>query len=107
MSLPPEAKKAYGLVSAVGAKLGEKARDEPDILSAIRQAPDLAAFRALVRRHAAGRVPDAVLAAFLDAAVSEADWTVWRARLLLQAKMTREGASPAPGHEAGRGVGKP
>lgn len=103
----PETRKAYGLVSAVGARLGERARDAPDILARIRGAPDVGAFRASVREHVAGRLPDAVLAQFLDEVVTDADWTQWRARLLLQAKMTRDNAKPAPGHEAGRGVGRP
>ena len=107
MSLPPDAKKAYGMVSAVGTRLGEKAKTDPAILDAVRATPDAPSFRALVRAHVAGTLPDAVLDAFLDGAVTEADWLQWRARLLLQAKMTAQGGKPAPGHEAGRGVGKP
>lgn len=107
MSLPPEAKKAYGIVSAVGTRIGEKARESPAILDEIRAAPDIEAFRAAVRAHAEGRLPEAVLAQFLQQVVQDADWTQWRARLLVQAKLTREGGKPAPGHEAGRGVGGP
>lgn len=104
MSLPPDVKKAYGLVAAVGTRIGERARDEPSVIDELRAAPDAATFRATVRRLAEGRVPDAVLTNFLDAAVTDADWDKWRARLLLQAKMTRDGGKPAPGHESGRGV---
>lgn len=107
MSLPPEAKKAYGIVSAIGTKLGEKARDEPTLIEEIRATPTIEDFRARVRHHAGGRVPDTLLAQFLDSVVTDADWVQWRARLLLQAKLIREGGKPAPGHEAGRGVGKP
>lgn len=95
------------MVSAVGTRIGEKARDAPEILAEIRGAPDAAAFRAAVRAHAEGRLPPAVLDTFLAEVVKDDDWTQWRARLLLQAKMTREGGKPAPGHEQGRGVGKP
>ena len=107
MSLPPDAKKAYGLVSAVGTRVGERAREEPALLDAIRAAPDITAFRSLVRGAVGDRLPDAVLASFLDAAVTDADWTQWRARLLLQAKMTRDGGTRAAGHEQGKGIGRP
>ena len=60
-----------------------------------------------MRRLVAGRVPDALLASFVDTIITDADWAIWRSRLLLQVKMVRDGAAPAPGHEKGRGVGKP
>lgn len=97
-----EAKKAYGLVTALGTKLGERARDEPALLADLRATPDVEAFRALVRAKAEGRVPPVVLDAFLGEVVTAEDWVVWRSRLLLHAKMAREGGKPAPGHEAGR-----
>lgn len=100
-------KKAYGIVTALGTRLGERARTEPDLDKRLRAAPDRAAFEALVREAAAGRVPDALLDAFAREVLTDADWAQWRARLLLQLKMTRDGGKPAPGHEAGRGVGKP
>jgi hypothetical protein len=106
VSLPPDAKKAYGLVSAIGTKLGERARDEPALVDALRAAPDAPAFRALVREKAEGRVPPAVLDGFL-AVVRDDDWLPWRSRLLLQVKLVRDGGRPAPGHEAGKGVGRP
>ncbi len=107
MSLPPDVKKAYGLVSAVGTKVGERARDEPTLLDAIRATRDIAAFRALVREKTAGALPEAVLSNFLDAAVRDEDWTQWRARLLVQAKMVRDGGTRAAGHEEGKGIGRP
>lgn len=107
MSLPPEAKRAYGLVAAIGTRLGERAREEPDVVDKLRATPDVAAFRATVRLLAQGRVPDAVLAQFLDASVTDADWEKWRARLLVQVKMVRDGNAPAKGHEQGKGVGRP
>jgi hypothetical protein len=106
MSLPPDAKKAYGFVSALGTKLGERARAEPALVEAIRAAPDLGSFRALVQAKATGLVPPVVVEGFF-AVVRDEDWTQWRSRLLLQVKLTRDGGKPAPGHETGRGVGKP
>lgn len=99
-----ETKKAYGVVTALGTKLGERARTDETLLGRIRQAPDPAAFRALVESEAAGLVPAAVVALFFDEVVTAADWVQWRARLLLQAKLARDGGKPAPGHEAGKGV---
>lgn len=97
-----ETKKAFGLVTALGTKLGERARGEPALLDELRATTEAAGFRALVREKAEGLVPPALVATFLDEVVREEDWLLWRSRLLLQAKMVREGGKPAPGHEAGR-----
>lgn len=97
-----EPKKAYGLVTALGTRLGERAREDTALPEEIRAAPDLEAFRGIVRAKAEGRVPPAVLDAFLTEVVTEADWVLWRSRLLLQLKMVRDGGRPAPGHEAGK-----
>lgn len=102
-----EPKKAFGLVTALGTKLGERARDEPDLLSDVRATPDADAFRDLVRRKTEGLVPPTLVDAFTREVVADADWQQWRSRLLLQAKMVRDGGKPMPGHEKGRGVGKP
>ena len=102
-----DARKAYGLVTALGTKLGERARGEPALIADLRAAPDAEAFRGLVREKAAGLVPPAVLDAFLGEVVTDAEWVLWRSRLLLQAKMARDGGKPAPGHEGGKGVGRP
>lgn len=102
-----ETKKAYGILAAVGARLGERARAERDVLQRLRAPEDADAFRLAVRLLAEGRVPDAVLRAFVEEVVTDADWEKWRARLLVQAKMARDGGRPAPGHESGRGVGRP
>lgn len=99
-----ETKKAYGVVTALGAKLGERAKSDETLLARVRAAPDLPTFAALVRAEVAGLVPDALISAFFGEVVTEGDWVQWRARLLLQMKLTREGGKPAPGHEAGRGV---
>lgn len=99
-----ETKKAYGVVTALGTKLGERAKTDEALLARIRAAPDLAAFRALVTQEAAGLVPDALVSTFFAEVVKEGDWPQWRARLLLQMKLVREGGKPAPGHESGRGV---
>lgn len=102
-----DVKRAYGIVTAIGTKLGERARDEPHLDAVLRATPDAAAFRAKVRELAAGLVPDALLAQFVDEVVTDADWQAWRSRLLLQLKMVRDGGKPAPGHEKGKGVGRP
>lgn len=102
-----ETKKAYGIVTALGTKLGERARSEAEILDRIRAAPDIAAFRALVQELASGLVPPALVASFLTDVLTEADWVQWRSRLLLQMKLTRDGKARVPGHETGRGVGRP
>ena len=102
-----ETKKAYGVVTALGTKLGEKARTDTDLVDRVRGTPDIAAFREIVRASSEGLVPAALVATFLDDVVSEADWVQWRSRLLLQMKLARDGGKPAPGHESGRGVGKP
>jgi len=99
-----DAKKAYGLVTALGTKLGERARDDPAVVERLKAAGDAAAFRAEVRALADGLVPDLLLRQFVDDVVADADWLQWRSRLVLQAKMVRDGGRPAPGHEAGRGV---
>jgi len=106
MSLPQDAKKAYGLVTAVGTKLGERARSESGLLDALRAAPDLTAFAGLVRARCEGALAPALVESYL-ALLTEADWRQWRSRLILQAKLARDGGKPAPGHEQGRGVGKP
>ena len=97
-----EPKKAYGLVTALGTRLGERARTEPGLPDELRAAPDLDAFRGLLRARAEGLVPPAVLSSFLDEALTPQDWVLWRSRLLIQLKMVRDGGKPAPGHEAGR-----
>lgn len=99
-----DAKKAYGIVTALGTKLGERARHEPAILDALRATKDLAAFRALTAELVEGRLPTGLVEGFFTDVVTEADWVQWRARLLLQAKLVRDGGRPAPGHEGGRGV---
>lgn len=101
-----EPKKAYGIVTALGTKLGERAREEPELDRALRSAPDLAAFGALLREKTAGLLPPALVDQFLGDVVKPDDWVQWRARLLLQLKLVRDGGAPAPGHEAGRGVGR-
>lgn len=106
VSLPPDVKKAYGLVMGVGAKLGERARAEDDLLPAVGAAPDAESFRSLVRAKSEGFAPPALVESFL-ALVRDDDWQAWRSRLLLQAKLSKEGGKPAPGHEQGRGVGRP
>lgn len=103
----PKQRKAYGMVTALGTKLAGRAKADPTLVPRIRETPDLDAFRALVRHEAAGLVPPALVDAFLDEAVTDADWVQWRARLLIQVKMVLAGEKPAPGHEAGRGVGRP
>ena len=102
-----ETKKAYGVVTALGTKLGERAREEPGLDAELRRAPDLDAFRDLVRAKAEDRAPPAIVALFLDEVLTPEDWTLWRSRLLLQLKMVRDGGKPAAGHESGRGVGRP
>lgn len=99
-----ETKKAYGVVTALGTKLGERAKEDDALLARVRAAPDVSAFRAIVEHESAGLVPNALVTSFLSEVVTEADWVQWRARLLLQMKLTREGGKPAPGHEAGKGV---
>lgn len=99
-----EQKKAYGVVTALGTKLGEKARGATDLLERIRATADRAAFADLVRVESEGLVPAALVGTFLDEVVTDADWVQWRARLLLQMKLARDGGKPAPGHESGRGV---
>lgn len=102
-----ETKKAYGIVTALGTKLGERARTQVDLLDRLRATPDVDSFRAMVRDAAAGLLPGALIAAFTDEVVTPADWVQWRSRLLIQMKLAREGGKPAPGHEQGRGVGRP
>lgn len=103
-----ELKRAYGVLAAIGTRLGERARTESDVLDNLRSAQDAEAFRVVVRALAEGRVPPAVLDGFVQEVVTEKDWTQWRARLLVQVKMVRDGGKPAPGHEgAGKGVGRP
>jgi len=101
-----ETKKAYGVVTALGTKLGEKARAEPDLVDRVRATADIAAFRDIIRVSSEGLVPAALVATFLAEVVSDADWVQWRSRLLLQMKLARDGGKPAPGHESGRGVGR-
>jgi hypothetical protein len=107
MSHPPDVKKQYGIVSAIGTKVGEKARSRPDLIAAIRATSGLDEFRAKVREVCTDVVPPALLTTFLDDIVKEADWQQWRSRLLLQAKMVRDGAKPAEDHRSGKGVGGP
>ena len=94
-------------MTAIGTKLGELAKTDPDAIARVRAAPDLAAFRTLVRETCAATTPPALLATFLDDITKEEDWTQWRSRLLLQAKLVRDGQKPAEDHRSGRGVGGP
>lgn len=94
-----ELKKAYGLVTAVGTKLGEKAREDATVVECLRGAGDADAFRITVRLLAEDLLPAAVLRAFLEDVVDDEGWEKWRARLVLQVKMVRDGGKPAPGHE--------
>lgn len=102
-----DVRKAYGLVAAVGTRLGEQARDDDALIPRVRATADADAFRALVRERVAGALPDAVVASFLDDVVTPEDWRQWKSRLLIQMRMTKEGGKPAPGHEKGKGVGRP
>lgn len=101
-----ETKKAYGVVTAIGSKLGERAKSDETLLQGLRATSDITAFRALVRSAADGILPAPLVESFLSEVVTEADWVQWRARLVIQIKLTKEGGKPAPGHEAGRGVGR-
>lgn len=102
-----DVKKAYGILSAVGAKIGERAKTEPDIVTKLRAAADPAALRSVVQSLAGGLVPEALLTSFVEQVVTDAEWDKWKARLLVQVKMVRDGARPAAGHEGGKGVGRP
>lgn len=102
-----ETKKAYGIVTAIGTKLGEKARAEKDLLDRIRATNDIDSFRTVVRAAAEGLLPPAVLSGFLEEVATPTDWIQWRSRLLIQMKLARDGGKPAPGHEQGKGVGRP
>lgn len=106
MSHPPDVKKQYGIVTAIGTKVGERARSEPGLIEQIRAAADLPSFQAIVRR-AATTAPPALVEQFLGTIVTQADWVQWRSRLLLQAKMVRDGQKPAEDHRSGKGVGGP
>lgn len=99
-----ETKKAYGVVTALGTRLGERAKTDPGLIERVRAAPDVEAFRAVVTALSEGLVPPALVASFLHEVVTATDWVQWRSRLLLQIKLVREGGKPAPGHEAGRGI---
>lgn len=100
-------RKAYGMVTAIGTKLAERAKADDTLVPRIRATPGREAFTALVRHESAGLLPPALVETFLTEVVTESDWIVWRSRLLIQIKMVVAGAKPAPGHEAGRGVGRP
>lgn len=103
-----EVKRAYGVLAAIGTRLGERARTEPTVVDQLRAPQDADAFRLVVRALVEGRVPPAVLDGFVNEVVTSDDWEKWRARLLVQVKMTRDGGKPAPGHEqGGKGVGRP
>lgn len=101
-----ETKKAYGLVTALGTKLGERARGDATVVERVKGAGDADAFRLTVRLLAEGLVPEALTKTFVEEVVRDEDWEKWRARLVLQMKMVRDGGKPAPGHEAGKGVRK-
>lgn len=101
-----DVKKAYGLLAAVGTKLGERARTDEGLLARVRETTNAAEFRAKVRESTQGLLPDALVATFLDEVVAETDWILWRSRLLIQMRMVRDGKSPAKGHEGGKGVGR-
>lgn len=101
-----ETKKAYGIVTALGTKLGEKAKADPALLERVRATTSADELRAIVRTIAQGLLPEALIVTFTDDVVTPADWLQWRSRLLLQMKLTAEGKARAPGHETGKGVRK-
>lgn len=94
-------------MTAIGTKLGERARTDAKVLEQLRASPDADSFRLTVRLLSDGVVPDALVKLFVEEAVADEDWEKWRARLVLQVKMARDGGKPAPGHEQGKGVGRP
>ena len=103
-----DARKAYGALAAIGTRIGERARTSgEDLRVPLRATTDAAAFRAGVRSLLGDALPAAVVDPFLDEVVTDADWTLWKSRLLIQVRMTMEGRKPAPGHEKGKGVGRP
>ncbi|MFA5860640.1 MAG: hypothetical protein WDA16_02990 [Candidatus Thermoplasmatota archaeon] len=102
-----DVKKAYGILSAVGSKLGERARTDSEVVTKLRATADAAEFRSIVKSLASSLVPDALVTSFVEQVVTDADWDKWKARLLVQVKMVRDGAKRAPGHEAGKGVARP
>lgn len=94
-------------MSAVGTKLGEKARGDATVVERLRGAGDADAFRITVRLLAEGLLPEAVLRSFLEDVIDDEGWEKWRARLVLQVKMVRDGGKPAPGHESKGGPTRP
>lgn len=94
-------------MTAIGTKLGERARTEPGLDTALRAAPTRAAFEEALRARTEGLLAPALVESFLRDVLTDADWVQWRSRVLLQLKMVRDGAKPAPGHDAGKGVGRP
>lgn len=76
-------------------------------MPSLRAANDIDKFRALVRASVEGLVPASLVETFLADVLTDTDWVQWRARLLIQIRLSKEGGKPAPGHEAGRGVRRP
>jgi len=104
-----DTRKAYGVVTALGNELGARAKTDDTLLRSLRATTEAAATRAFLTEQAPPRLPAAVLTAFLDETMTPDGWKTWRARILVQAKMVRDGGSPAAGHEGGGGpgVGRP
>lgn len=94
-------KKAFGVVTAAGKRIGEAARDgDASALDAVRAAQDASALVAVLREKSG--LPGGLLDAFAEWAASQ-PFAKLRAQVVLQSKMHAEGKRPAPGHEAGRG----
>lgn len=98
MSHSADVKRAYGLVTAVGTAVGERAKADPAVLEQVRGTQSLEELTRILGELVEGSKSAAVLPLFLPL-LTEEEWKVWRARILLQAKMVRDDGKPAPGHE--------
>lgn len=92
-------RKLYGVVSALGKRLGDAEREGGDVLPKLRAAESREALVAAIREAETG-LPEKMLDGFFDA-LTEENWSQWKARIVLQTKMVATGEKPAPGHEAG------
>lgn len=97
-------RKAYGVISALGKAIGERARaGDVAALEALRATWDRESF-GLFLEALQTSLPPALVADFV-ATVTDETWSKTKAKIVLQAKMVAEGGAPAPGHEAkGGGV---
>ncbi len=94
-------KKAYGLLLALGKAVGEAARSKPDLVAALRAAPDAAALEEILVAHR-GSVPESLAREYVRS-IPPVEFVRERSKLVIQAKSVAAGIDPVSPGDARKG----